>query len=94
MNNTKHYRVQVDKRVQKQLQKIPAGIRNKLIHCMEKLEVDPRPNGVVKLTEQDQLYRIRQGNYRIIYQIQDAMCIVLVVEIGHRSSVYKGLKNS
>ena len=88
----KRYLVKIDKRVEKQLQKIPAAIRNKLIQRLSDLETNPRPSGVVKLTEQDQFCRIRHGNYRIIYQIQDKMCVVLVVEIGHRSSVYKALR--
>ena len=83
--------VKVDKRVEKQPEKIPAAVRRKLIQRLAELELNPRPSGVVKLTEQDHLYRIRYGSYRVIYQIQDALCLVLVIEVGHHSTVYRSL---
>jgi mRNA interferase RelE/StbE len=47
------------------------------------------PDGVVKLTGEDNLYRIRVSNYRIIYSIQDNQLLVLVLKIGHRRDVYQ-----
>jgi mRNA interferase RelE/StbE len=49
---------------------------------------DPRPAGSEKLSTQE-LYRIRQGRYRILYEIQDAVLIVIVVKVGKRSDVYR-----
>ena len=51
----------------------------------------PRPSGTVKLAGADDLYRIRVGDYRIVYQIDDPRLLVLVIRIGHRREVYRGL---
>lgn len=49
---------------------------------------NPRPSGVVKLENTDNQYRIRVGNYRVLYEIQDDVLIVKVVRVGHRRDVY------
>lgn len=56
---------------------------------MESLAVNPRPHGTKKLVGLDQLFRVRVGDYRIVYQIQDDKLVVLVVGIGHRKDVYR-----
>jgi mRNA interferase RelE/StbE len=53
------------------------------------LENDARPPGCVKLQGGDELYRVRVGDYRIIYQIQDTVLVVLVVQIGNRRDIYR-----
>ena len=53
------------------------------------LEINPRPSGYVKLQGGEELYRIRVGDYRIVYQIQDRKLVVLVVQIGHRREIYR-----
>lgn len=56
---------------------------------------DPRPRGVEKLETADKLHRIRVGpgrRYRAIYQIRDEVLVVLVVKVGHRKEVYRGVK--
>lgn len=49
---------------------------------------DPRPYGYRKLAGRGEQYRIRVGDYRVIYDIRDAVLVVLVIEVGHRSSIY------
>ena len=56
---------------------------------MDGLAKEPRPKGVKKLSGADDLYRIRVGDYRVVYQIRDDRLIVLVVRIGHRKDVYR-----
>jgi len=56
---------------------------------MDGLAKEPRPKGVNRLTGAADLYRIRVGDYRVVYQIQDNRLIVLVVRIGHRKDVYR-----
>ena len=73
--------------VEKDLKKIPSADLRKILVRMEALRADPRPPGCVKLSGME-AYRVRQGNYRIIYEIQDAKLIVIVVKIGHRRDVY------
>jgi mRNA interferase RelE/StbE len=50
---------------------------------------DPRPHGVTKLAGTDVTYRLRQGDYRIIYNIYDELVVVEIIKIGHRSDVYR-----
>ena len=74
--------------VWKDLRKVPKIHLKKILSRIEKLKDDPRPNGCEKLTGQE-LYRVRQGKYRIIYSIQDIELTIWVIRVGHRSSVYR-----
>jgi mRNA interferase RelE/StbE len=51
--------------------------------------IEPRPNGVKKLQGEENSYRIRVGDYRVIYDIFDDILLVKIVDVGHRSKVYK-----
>lgn len=64
--------------------------RQRIVRLIQSLAEEPRPPGCQKLSGYDR-YRIRQGNYRILYQIQDNKLVVVVVRIGHRREVYRGL---
>jgi mRNA interferase RelE/StbE len=57
----------------------------------KKLKRNPRPNGYKKLKGNENLYRIRSGNYRVVYQIQEKVLIVLVVRIGDRKDIYSDI---
>ncbi len=57
--------------------------------ALEALAENPRPPGCLKMQGNEELYRIRVGDYRIIYQVQDAVLIVLVVVIGNRREIYR-----
>ena len=59
---------------------------------IDSLAENPRPQGIKKLAGEEDLYRLRVGDYRIIYQIQEKRLIVLVVGVGHRTEVYRGLR--
>jgi mRNA interferase RelE/StbE len=85
---TEKYSVYVTKTVQKQLAKLPNTIADRLETKMLALENDPRPPGAVKLTGRD-AYRIRVGDYRFIYDIQDAVLIVDILKVAHRKDIYK-----
>ena len=74
--------------VWKELRKLPKNDLKKIISRLEKLGTDPRPLGCEKLIDHE-LYRIRQGNYRILYSIQDNELMVWVIKIGHRKDVYR-----
>jgi mRNA interferase RelE/StbE len=60
----------------------------KILQRMEALRDDPRPPGCVKLSGLD-YYRVRQGAYRIVYEIADQRLVVVVVKVGHRSGIYR-----
>jgi mRNA interferase RelE/StbE len=66
-----------------------AKLSRRLQKTLESLRDDPRPQGSIKLSGEDDLHRVRVGDYRIIYQVQDAVLLVLVVDIGHRRDIYR-----
>lgn len=73
---------------QKQLDKLPGAVATRIEDKMMELEQDPRPPGCKKLKGRD-AYRIRIGDYRVIYEINDGRLIVTVITIGHRREVYE-----
>jgi mRNA interferase RelE/StbE len=82
------YEILFKESVWKDLKKIPKRELKKILSRVEKLGNDPRPMGCEKLTAEE-LYRIRQGNYWIIYSIQDNELTVWVIKVGHRKDVYR-----
>jgi mRNA interferase RelE/StbE len=74
--------------VRKDLDSIPKNDLQRIIEQIGNLASNPRPFGCEKLSGQEK-YRLRQGNYRIIYSIQDAQLTVWVVKVGHRREVYR-----
>jgi len=74
--------------VWKDLRKVPKNHLKNILTRIEKLKDEPRPIGCEKLAGQE-LYRVRQGKYRIIYSIQDNELTIWVIKVGHRSSVYR-----
>lgn len=81
------YTVIITKTVQKTLSKLPDRVASKLETAMLSLEANPRPIGCKKLKGRE-AYRIREGDYRIIYEIEDKILLVLVVDVGHRKNIY------
>ena len=87
---TKKYKIEFNKLYIKDLQKIPAKDRKQIRDKVLSLSDNPRPDGCKKLKmSKNSLYRIRCGDYRIVYTIQDDVLLVLVVEVGHRSNIYR-----
>lgn len=74
---------------ERQLRSFAPAIQKRLVKRMKSLQHDPRPQGVKKLAGEAHLYRIREGDYRIIYTIHDDELIVLVLKIGDRKEVYR-----
>jgi mRNA interferase RelE/StbE len=83
------YIVELRPSARRELLKLPRHDQLRVIRAMDALATNPRPKDVKKLTGLDNLYRIRAGDYRIVYQIHDDRLIVLVVRIGHRKDVYR-----
>lgn len=82
------YRIMYKKSVGKELRKLDGTQLRALVRQIEALATDPRPAGCIRLQDSDGLYRVRQGDYRIIYGIRDEVLVVLVVKVGHRKEVY------
>ena len=74
---------------ERQLKALAEPIRERIVKRLRTLKENPRPQGVKKLAGEENLYRIREGAYRIVYTIQDKELIVLVVKIGDRQEVYR-----
>ena len=74
--------------VAKDLARIPTADLRRIMDRIAALASDPRPPGCEKLSAQER-YRVRQGNYRIVYSIQDRELTVWVVTVGHRKDVYR-----
>ena len=82
------YSVLIKRSAAKELERLPDKIRRQVVSGIASLAVQPRPAGCEKLTGED-LYRIRQGDYRIVYSIADAELIVHVIRIANRRDVYR-----
>jgi mRNA interferase RelE/StbE len=83
------YQVKIDRKVLKRLEKIPEPFYKSLKDSILELGDEPRPNGYIKLKGRAG-YRIRVGNYRVIYEIEDSIKIVEVLDVGHRGDIYEG----
>ncbi|MCB1859426.1 MAG: type II toxin-antitoxin system RelE/ParE family toxin [Gammaproteobacteria bacterium] len=83
------YELLFKKSVAKDLLSIPKKDVARILKRIEALREDPRGEGCVKLSAQER-YRVRQGVYRIVYEIRESELVIMIVKIGHRSSVYKG----
>ncbi|MBE9536514.1 MAG: type II toxin-antitoxin system RelE/ParE family toxin [Proteobacteria bacterium] len=82
------FRIEIKKSAIKELETIPSIDLKKVMKRIESLAEDPRPHGSKKLSGEEK-YRIRQGNYRILYLIEDDLLIVYVVKVAHRKNVYR-----
>jgi mRNA interferase RelE/StbE len=84
------YQIEFARKVEKQLKTIPLSIREKIFDRIEALKKNPRPASCEKLQgSETDLFRIRQGDYRIVYTIEDKKLAILVVRVVHRKEVYK-----
>lgn len=90
------YKVKLSNRATKDLKKIRKEISKKVIESLELLSINPFAEvlNTKKLKVNGNLYRIRIGDYRVIYEIKSDLLIILVVRVGHRKDVYEYLKNS
>ena len=82
------YRLLIKPSAAKELEGLPTKDRKRVVARMQGLSAQPRPAGCEKLTGHD-LFRVRQGDYRILYEVQDADLVVTVFKIGHRRDIYR-----
>ena len=82
------YKITFKKSVAKDFRGIPKKDVTKILQCIDSLAENPRSESCKKLSGQEN-YRIRQGLYRIVYEIRDEVLVVNVIKVAHRSNVYK-----
>lgn len=83
------YRVELSPSAERELRGIDSVPRGRILRALVNLETESRPRGAKKLKGRGELWRIRVGEYRIVYEIRDRMLVVLVVRIAHRREVYR-----
>ena len=83
------YQVILKPAARRDIKKLAGPDQVRIIKRLESLSENPRSFGAKKLRGAEDLFRVREGNYRIIYQIQDEMLLVLVVKVGHRREIYR-----
>jgi len=83
------YQVEFSKKASKELRKIDSRYVPRIYEVAESLSSEPRPVGCKKLSGSEHTYRIRVGDYRIIYDIEDDKLVILVIRIRHRQSAYE-----
>ncbi len=82
------YEISVKKSAVKELDSIPKKDLIKIVTKIKALSSEPKPQGSQKLSQKE-IYRIRQGDYRVIYYIDDDNLIVTIVKVGHRKEIYR-----
>lgn len=80
--------LEIKRSAAKELAQVPTKARGRIVARIQALADDPRPVGAEKLSGQER-YRVRQGDYRILYEIEGAILRIMVVKIGHRRDVYR-----
>ena len=83
------YRIEVTPRARKDLRTLSMRVRQIMADQIDALKNDPRPQGCKKLKGREDFYRIRVGDYRVVYQIEDKVLLILIVRIGDRKEIYE-----
>jgi mRNA interferase RelE/StbE len=82
------YSVEIVSKAEKEYLRLPQSVRNRFQEIIFSLEKDPRPFGSKKLRETD-YYRIRRGDYRIVYSVDDKSRVIKILSMGHRKEIYR-----
>ena len=83
------YQLEVKRKAVKELSRVRPDIGIRLLQSIESLASDPRPRQSHKLSESENSYRLRVGDYRILYQVDDETGLVTIFKVGHRREVYR-----
>ncbi len=82
------YSVDFSKVARKQFKKLPSDVQERIQNKINELAIEPRPNGVKKLQGEENSYRIRVGDYQVVYDIFDDVLLINVIRVKHRNQVY------
>jgi mRNA interferase RelE/StbE len=85
------YTVEVAPAAQRQIRKLDSETQRRVLKVLEQLGAEPRPHDSIKLQAAEDFYRVRIGDYRVIYEISDRRLVVLVLKVGNRRDIYRNL---
>ena len=86
------YKIQIKNSAQKEIRKLPSKeLRGKVVEIINKLYANPLPDESKKIKGSNNIYRIRQGTYRIVYQIYKNELLIMVIRVRHSKHAYRGL---
>ena len=83
------YSIEIRRKALKELSKLPKKEQLRVKEAIDSLSQEPRPQGVKKLADKSNYWRIRVGKYRVVYHIEDDKLIVIIIKISHRKEVYR-----
>lgn len=83
------YTISFRRSAEKDMRRLSSSVRDRVIEAVEGLAKSPRPSGCKKLVGSDNAYRIRVGDYRVVYSVDDVVLIVAVEKVRHRGEVYR-----
>ena len=83
------YRIEFAPKAQRDFKALEASVRRRIARRIDSLAENPFPSGITKLEGEDRLYRLRVGDYRVLYQVQGKVLVVLIMGVGHRREVYR-----
>ena len=83
------FKVEITRTAEKQLKKIDKSFQSKIVKLILSLANNPYPSGCKQLVGYHDLFRIRVGNYRIIYSVENKKLIIIILKLGHRKDIYK-----
>lgn len=87
-----YFKVQIKNSAQKEIRKLPSKeLREKVISIIDGLYTNPMPEDSKKIKGSNNIYRIRQGVYRVVYQVYKSEPLIMVIRVRHRKDAYKGL---
>ena len=88
------HRIEVSPAAARQLKKIDRRVLPQIAETIDSLAIEPRPRGCEKLSGNESLYRVRVGDYRIVYGVEDRLVLVVIVKVGNRAEIHQRLRDS
>jgi mRNA interferase RelE/StbE len=85
------YKIELSPAAERQLERLPSKMRERILAAMARLEQNPRHQGVKKLSGEHEMYRVRVGDYRILFEIEHDRLLVLVLRVARRDDAYRGM---
>ena len=85
------YKIEWKQSAKKELKKLKKAVIPRIIKAVESLSINPYPTGSRKLQGSEHLYRVRLGDYRIVYSVENKILLIEIIRIGHRKDIYRKL---